>query len=329
MMHLMVDTCVWLDLAKKRDGQKLIHALGQVISDEAVELLVPPIVITEFERNRERVEQSMTTSVADRFRNLKKDLRDLTAEWHRPAFEAIDGLAHEMPLIGAMATRNFNDILTLLQAGRPIEITDTARANAVDRALDDRAPFHNHTNSVADALLIELYGTASLDATEDDPYGFVTSNYADFSAHNGDRRLPHPDLARFFAGAASRYLYQIEGLESAISDYIGEEFAYVLEESDFQEDPRTLAEIVDAEQEFFDRVWYERSVRHTDAWESGYREARDTEQGYRVSIEAQERSLRRRPDLRPAQDNFERGMWNGKLSTLRWVLGSEWDFLDT
>jgi hypothetical protein len=325
----MVDTCVWLDLAKKRDGQNLIHALGQVIADEAVELLVPPIVITEFERNRERVEQSMTTSVADRFRNLKKDLRDLTAEWHRPAFEAIDGLAHEMPLIGAMATRNFNDILALLQAGRSIEITDSARTNAVVRALDHRAPFHNGTNSVADALLMELYGTASLGATDENPYGFVTSNHGDFSVRNGDRRLPHPDLASFFDGTNSRYLYQIEGLEGAITDCLGEEFAFVLGESDFQEDPRTLAEIVEAEQEFFDRVWYERSVRHTDAWESGDRGERDTEEGYHVSIEAQERSLRRRPDLRPAQDNFERGMWNGKLSTLRWVLGSEWDFLDT
>jgi predicted nucleic acid-binding protein len=68
VLHLLVDTSVWLDLAKRRDGQKLIHALGQVIQDGDVELLVPDLVIEEFNRNRERIEQSMTTSVADRFK---------------------------------------------------------------------------------------------------------------------------------------------------------------------------------------------------------------------------------------------------------------------
>lgn len=55
----------------------------------------------------------MTTSVADRFKALRGDMRGLSTEQHQQAFDAIDALAHELPLIGAMATRNFNDIVAL------------------------------------------------------------------------------------------------------------------------------------------------------------------------------------------------------------------------
>lgn len=75
MPHLLVDTSVWLDLAKKRDGQVLIHTLGQLTQDGDLELMVPGVVVDEFERNRVRIEQSMTTSVTARFKGLRKDFR--------------------------------------------------------------------------------------------------------------------------------------------------------------------------------------------------------------------------------------------------------------
>jgi predicted nucleic acid-binding protein len=330
VLHLLVDTSVWLDLAKKRDGQKLIHALGQVMLDGTVEILVPQIVRGEFERNREHIEVSMTTSVADRFKNLQKEVEDLSAEWHRPAFEAIAGLAHEMPLIGTMATRNFTDILQLFQEGRVLEPSVDDRDRVLERGLAKRAPFLRGKNSTADAMLIEMYATFATSLSDPtDVCGFVTSNNKDFSQEKGDVRLPHPDLTEMFDGTSSRYLYGVDGLQDILDDHLGDELEQILIMSDFQEDPRTLQEIQLAEQEFYDRVWYERSVRHTDDWEAGRRGPRDTEEGYRISLSAQERARARRPDLCPAEDNFERGMWNGKLSTLRWVLGSEWDFLDT
>ena len=326
MLHLLVDTSVWLDLAKRRDGQKLIHALGQVVMDGDVELLVPEIVIEEFNRNRERIEQSMTTSVADRFKLLQKDLETLAAEWHRPGFEAISALAYEMPLIGAMATRNFRDILDLLKGARTLEPSDVEREGAVRRGLAKQAPFHRHKNSVADAMLVEMYATAIREAG-DGTYCFITSNSDDFSVEKGDRRLPHPDIETLFSEATSRYYYAVDGLQTALADYYGEEFEEILDMSDFQENPRTLAEILEGEQEFFDRVWYERSVVHTRRYEEGDSDITDAQ--YKVSKDAQARVLARRPDLRLCENDFEWGMWNGKLSTLRWVLGSEWDFLDT
>jgi len=256
VLHLLVDTSVWLDLAKRRDGQKLIHALGQLVQDGDVELLVPAVVVEEFGRNRERIEQSMTTSVADRFKLLKKDLESLTADWHRPGFDAISDLAYEMPLIGAMATRNFNDIVQLLNEGRALAGAEGERTRVVDRGPANKAPLHRNKNSVADALLIELYASAVAAAAGGEPYCFVTSNWEDFSVQKGDQRLPHPDIADLFDGGRSRYFLGVDGLSSALADYLGEEFEEILEMSDFQEDPRRLAEILEAEQEFFDRVWY-------------------------------------------------------------------------
>lgn len=125
----------------------------------------------------------------------------------------------------------------------------------------------------------------------------------------------------------SKYFLGVDGLSAALADYYGDGFEEILEMSDFQEDPRTLEEILEAEKEFFDRVWYERSVVHTTRYEEG--DSDITEASYRVSKHAQARVLTRRPDLRLCESHFEWGMWNGKVSTLRWVLGSEWDFLDT
>lgn len=91
---------------------------------------------------------------------------------------------------------------------------------------------------------------------------------------------------------------------------------------------RSQSEIVAAEQEFFDRVWHERHLLFRERYEAGEDE-RATPEIYRAALEAAERVKAERPDVRPVQDDFEWGMWNGKLSALRWVLGEDWDFLDT
>lgn len=103
-----------------------------------------------------------------------------------------------------------------------------------------------------------------------------------------------------------------------------------VEETDFQEEPRRLDEIVAAETALFDRIWYHRSLQHD----------------YRLEVEGSSEELARlRTIAGPGRErveaiytdegqlgpytDFELGMLNGKLSARRWVLGSEWDFLDT
>jgi len=128
--------------------------------------------------------------------------------------------------------------------------------------------FHtSDKNSLADALLIEIYASQIAEAASSDVYAFITSNYRDFLAPNGDRRHPHPDLARLFEGIRSRYAYKVEGLHEVLLEQFGDEYLEEQAEAEFltgEEEPRTLAEIIEAEQEFFDKVWYVRSISHDD-----------------------------------------------------------------
>jgi len=235
-------------------------AIRVLVHQGEIELLVPPVVVDEFERNRERVEASMTASVAQRFKLIKQDLGDYGGSDYEQALQVVEELAHEVPLIGAMTTRNFDEVLELLPGGRALEPTDEERRRVVERGLSKLAPFHRSRNSVADALLIELYASendrSDLSA---EPYAFITTNSDDFSVPNGDKREPHPDLADLFAADGSTYGLGVEGLNSIMLAHFGEELEELFEESDFQEEPRRLAEISAAEQEMFDRVWYHRS----------------------------------------------------------------------
>lgn len=220
MLRLLVDTSVWLDLAKRRDGQRWIVPLRVLASQARLELLVPSLVLDEFERNRPRAEAAVSASVLERFRLLRRYLHELAGDEHRAWLEE---MTRHIPLLSALALQNFSEIVELLYHGRRVEPTDAEHARVVRRALDKTAPFHLNKNSVADALLIELYRSTIERGDMGDHYGFVTSNYQDFSLPNGDRRQPHPDLTPLFHRAHSRYLYEVDGLDAVLIDSFGAE----------------------------------------------------------------------------------------------------------
>jgi hypothetical protein len=332
VLRLLIDTSAWLDLAMRRDGQKWIVPLRGFLRQGKLELLVPPLVIEEFERNRPRSEAAVTKSALTRLRQLRRELHEFAGEKHEHVW--LEETEQHIPLVNAMAPQNFREIAELLIKGTRLKATNADRARVVQRGLEKKAPFSTGKNSVADALLIEMYATQLKKAGPDDVHCFVTSNYRDFSAPNGDHRQPHPDLADIFSSPQSRYLYQVDGLHAGMLDYFGDEFAEEYEEVEFligEEEPRTLAEIVDAMEEFFDRVWYVRSIVHADAENEEVPE--DIRAGARAARQRVEDTYGRdslRKPIGPGHDEaWEYGYISGKLATLRWVLGSEWDFLDT
>jgi hypothetical protein len=328
MLRLLIDTSTWLDVAKRRDGQKWVVPLRVFVHWERLELLVPSVVLAEFERNRPHVEASVTASVRERFRLLRQDVHEFGGD---DRHEWLEEMSHQIPMLSSATLQNFSEIHDLLVHGRKLEPSSGQLERVVRRGLAQQAPFRRAKNSTADALIIEQYSSALREGNPtEDQYCFATSNHEDFSAPADNRNLPHPDIASFFESANSRYCYGIDGLTSALEDNLGDDFRREVEEIELiHQEPRSLAEILEAEHEFFEKVWYIRALIRAEKSELGEREAMTDGEMERMERVTSDMAERYGADSIGPWDDWGWGFVNGKLSALRWVLGDEWDFLDT
>jgi hypothetical protein len=322
VLGLLVDTSVWLDVSKDVNGQMLIVAVRVLVHEGRLTLLVPEIILEEFERSRSRVEADMTRGLSATFRRVRDEVEQYGQDKKDAALAELDNLTQRVPLIKQIATRNFEDVHDLLVAGTRLSPTAEDRERAVQRALDGKAPFHRSRNSMADALIVEMYATAiSAPSGPGDSYCFVSANVKDFSAVGDDNRLPHSDIAHLFDDSRSGYFLS---LVAALAEHFPADFDGMLAEFDFHEEPRNWEEIRDAEEQMFDRVWYERKLVGMQREGAEGQHYRALSASGRAKVEAKYGV----ENLGPYTE-FEWGMINGKLSALRWVTGSEWDFLDT
>jgi hypothetical protein len=170
---------------------------------------------------------------------------------------------------------------------------------------------------------------------------FVTHNIKDFSHPTGSNKLPHPDIATHFSRVKSLYFIT---LGEALRRVQPMQFADLMIEQEWVEEPRRLPEIVSSIDELTNKVWYNRHQIRRELIESG--KIKIVEKEPHPPKDDRERTIQRdiwEGALKSAGrvekkyglenlgpwDDFEWGMINGKLSALRWVLGDEWDMLDT
>ena len=55
MFRILIDTSVWLDLAKDQRHAAVLGVIEEMVKLGMVTLIVPSIVLDEFRRNRERI----------------------------------------------------------------------------------------------------------------------------------------------------------------------------------------------------------------------------------------------------------------------------------
>ncbi len=350
MFQVLIDTSVWLDLAQDQKQAPLIGSLEAMIKRRLLVLLVPRIVLTEFQRNRGRVAERAQKSLSSQFNQVKEAIRksEGTGKKKDRMLEYLSDVSHKIPLLGGMATSTLARIETLLSAAPPIETTDGIKVRASDRALSGKAPCHHENkNSMADAVLIETYLEALKGGKPGDRFAFVTHNKHDFSDMGTNQKNPHPDLAPGFSKIKSVYCVTLADCLRRIDPAMVEEAIW---ENYYEPPIRSLTEILAATDFLTDQIWYNRHKNHAweiargkaklvthDEWEKGYKakgwrynQTHTIDSVWEGAVNAARAKEREygKENLGPWSD-FEWGMINGKLSALRWSLGDEWDVLDT
>lgn len=343
MFKILIDTCVWLDLAKNYQQQPILAALEELIRQEHVELILPRTIVDEFARNKARVIEESGRSLSSTLKRAKEAVEQFGDPRRKgTALGLLNDVDHRLPTLGETAVGTISRIEKLFARTAIIEISDAVKLRAAQRAIDKCAPFHRQRNGIDDAILIEVYAdTVGVKATTGTRFAFVTHNTKDFSHPNASNKLSHPDLAACFSRTRSLYFIT---LGEALRRVQPTQFADLMIEQEWLEEPRRLTQIVDAIDEICTKVWYNRHqvtrekiecgktkivekeifpvkdhLRRPiqrDVWEGALKAAAKVEKKYGLE------------NLGP-WDDFEWGMLNGKLSALRWVLGDEWDMLDT
>ena len=341
---LLIDTSVWLDLAKDYRLSAVLTAIEALIDSKAIELIMPRIVLDEFARNRDRVVEQSRRSFSSHIKHVREAVAEFGEEKGRAAMlRELSEVEHRMATKGEVSRQTLGRIETLMTLFPPIAASEEAKSKVIERALSKSAPFHRSKNSVADGLLIEIFVEAA--EAVDDPEAelfFVTHNTRDFSQHAGNQRLPHDDLHPLFSSDRRHYASSLIDVINSIDSEMLAEYEW---ERTYNSEPRWLSEILDAENLLFKQVWYNRHMNLRFKVKSGEvriisKEEFDKLDGFQAEVvvdsiwqgalkaaKRTENEVGR--ELLGPWDEFEWGMINGKLSAIRWVLGDEWDMLDT
>ncbi|HHF0545354.1 TPA: PIN domain-containing protein [Vibrio alginolyticus] len=334
MNYIFLDTCVFLDISTKKQDLALVSALEGLVETDVVKLVVTDLVAEEYERNKEDVANKTARRLSQEFKQVKAVVSEFASANQEQTLEVLNDINARLPLLTDANYSTINRVEKLIQSAELINISERSKVAAVQRGLDKKAPFHISKNSVADAVIIEQFYEFSLDVDATDSCFFITHNHNDFSAK--DHRKPHEDFGDIFN---RENVYYFNNLASALNIIDEDVLADIEFEYDYTEETRGLREILDVMDELVDKVWYNRHQNRMWKIEHGeievvpegterYGSAVIHEHILEGAIKSAQKVESKYEDTGPWSD-FEWGMINGKLSALRWVLGDEWDMLDT
>jgi hypothetical protein len=158
MCKILIDTCVWLDLAKDNQGQGVLGVLETLVRQKQVSIILPRTVLDEFTRNKARVAGEGSRSLSTVLKRAKEVVHRLgDAKNKQIVLDQLNDVDYKLPSLGESAIEAIGRIEKLFSSTTVVETSDEVKLRAAQRAIDRRAPFHRPRNGIDDAILIETY----------------------------------------------------------------------------------------------------------------------------------------------------------------------------
>ncbi len=134
-MHLvMLDTCIWLDISSKKAELPMLTALEHLVEGRVIGILLPDLVRTEYERNKDRVIEATRKRLSAECKLVKGIIEDFGGEGKQVALAAIDDVNHRLPILSEANQATVNRVMKLFESAIQTSISDSVKIKAAERA---------------------------------------------------------------------------------------------------------------------------------------------------------------------------------------------------
>jgi len=230
--YLILDTCVWVDLAVSEFS--LVAKLARFIEEKKVTLVIPELVRTEWEGCKNRILSQLTDEVVKGYRSCKNFISVLNQNNYTDFDESI--LSINPSSIGAeISNSRILAIEQILNSDVVIQVpvSDWSKKMAIEHALQKKAPFRSR-NSMADALIF-FSAVEWVNTKKPDNSFFCTHNTKDFSdPHMSNNELLTVDLQPFVANINLGYDIIIGRVFNKIEQFVVTKEEIEQEEADVE-----------------------------------------------------------------------------------------------
>ena len=117
MYYIMLDTCVLLDISTRKSDLPIVSAIEELASSGMVSLVIPDLVIIEFERNKDDIADKTRKRLSHEFKQVRNAVTEFGSEQKEQALEVLNEVSSRLPLLSEANYATISRVEKLIDSG--------------------------------------------------------------------------------------------------------------------------------------------------------------------------------------------------------------------